>query len=74
MIKMAWDTHAKLGCAAVNCYSGEVNVVCLYGPKVEKNEKEIYRVGELCKDCNNYESEGASSCGNDKLCAVSGKP
>ncbi|KAL6741251.1 hypothetical protein Aduo_014524 [Ancylostoma duodenale] len=47
---LVWDTHAKLGCAVVDC-GRKKHVVCHYGPKEEREGKQIYAIGEPCSGC-----------------------
>ncbi|KAL6741254.1 hypothetical protein Aduo_014527 [Ancylostoma duodenale] len=62
---MAWDSHAKLGCAVVNCKTFW-NVVCHYTPKTRNDGNQMYKMGPQCRRCRDY---GNPSCSqNDGLC------
>ncbi|RCN50652.1 SCP-like protein [Ancylostoma caninum] len=62
---MAWDSHAKLGCAVVNCRTFW-NVICHYTPKTRSDGGQMYKMGPQCRRCRDY---GNPSCNNsDGLC------
>nr|AAO63575.1 secreted protein 3 precursor [Ancylostoma caninum] len=60
---MAWESHAKLGCAVVEC-SKKTHVVCRYGPEGKGEGKKIYEKGETCSQCSDY-GQGVT-CDNDE--------
>ncbi|RCN31281.1 SCP-like protein [Ancylostoma caninum] len=83
VIKLAWDTREKFGCAVVNCPLGEtdaiitddeenyataIHVVCHY-PKINKTEGEpIYKVGTPCDDCSEYTKKADNTTSADPQC------